>query len=146
MVTDPDHVRDLVRRLFDAMNSRELDQLDDIVTDDFTRHCEATPDVVIHSREDFKQFLRDYTAAFPDNVQTIEQLVVEGDRAGFWATYEGTQEGDLGPFAASGRRARFTFGGVAQVRQGRIAEGWVTWDNLTFLAQLGHLPAPGPAE
>jgi len=141
----PEHVRDLFRRFAEAMNSRELEQLDDILTDDFTRHCEATPDVVIDSREDFNEFLRTFTLAFPDNVQTFEQIVVEGDEAGFWATYAGTQEGDLGPFPASGRKTRFTFSGIARLREGRIAELWVTWDNMTILGQLGHLPAPEPA-
>jgi hypothetical protein len=28
------------------------------------------------------------------------------------------------------------------VANGKIAEWWVTWDNLAILAQLGHLPAP----
>jgi len=144
-VTDPDVVRDLFWRLVEAMNSRELDQLDDIVTDDFTRHCEATPGLIIQCREEFKKFLRDYTLVFPDNVQAIEQLVIDGDRAGFWGTYEGTQEGDLGPFAASGRKTKFSFGGVAYMRQDRIAEWWVTWDNMAILTQLGHLTAP-PAD
>ncbi|HEY1968924.1 MAG TPA: ester cyclase [Pseudonocardia sp.] len=144
-MSDSEHVHDLFRRPGEAMNSRELDQLDDIVTEDFTRHCEATPDVVVGSREDFKEFLRAYTASFPDNVQTFEQLVVDDDRAGFWATYEGTQQGDLGPFPASGRKTKFSFGGVARIRQGRIAELWVTWDNMAILAQLGHLPVPEPA-
>ena len=144
-MTDAEHVRDLFRRLAESMNSRELEQLDDILTEDFRRHCEATPDVTIRSREDFKEFLRAYTLAFPDNVQTFEQIVVEGDRAGFWATYEGTQQGDMGPFPANGRRTKFTFGGVAHIRDGRIAEWWVIWDNMTILAQLGHLPAPEPA-
>jgi steroid delta-isomerase-like uncharacterized protein len=145
-MSDADDVRDLFRRLAEAMNSRNLEQLDDILTEDFTRYCEATPDAaVIDSREGFKEFLRAYTVCFPDNVQTFEQVVVEGDRAGFWATYEGTQEGDLGPFPANGRRTKFSFGGVARLHQGRIAEWWVTWDNMTILGQLGHLPAPEPA-
>jgi predicted ester cyclase len=144
-MTGPENVRNLFHQLADAMNSRKLEELDDILTDDFTRHCEATPGVVIHSREDFKEFLHAYTLSFPDNVQTFEQIVVEGDKAGFWATYEGTQEGDLGPFSANGRKTKFTFGGVARIREGRIAEWWVTWDNMTILAQLGHLPAPEPS-
>jgi len=36
-MTDTENVRDLFRRLADAMNSRRLEQLDDILTDDFTR-------------------------------------------------------------------------------------------------------------
>jgi predicted ester cyclase len=143
-MTNTEHIRDLFRRLAEAMNSRELEQLDDILTDDFARHCEATPDVVVDSREDFKEFLRTYTLSFPDNVQTFEQVIVEGDMAGFWATYEGTQKGDLGPFSANGKKTKFSFAGVARTQEGRIAEFWVTWDNMTILAQLGHLPGSQP--
>ena len=139
-MTSSEHTRDLFRRLGEAMNTRKLEQLDDILTDDFTRHCEATPDVVVHSREDFKEFLRANTLSFPDNVQTFERVLTEGDMAGFWATYEGTQTGDLGPFPATGRKTTFSFAGVARTREGRIAELWVIWDNMTILAQLGHLP------
>ena len=55
---DADAMKDLVRRLADAMNSRQLDQLDAIMADDFVRHCEATPGLEVKSRDDFKAFLR----------------------------------------------------------------------------------------
>lgn len=145
MTTSTDEITTLVRRLEDAMNSRRLDLLDDILAPDFQRHCEATPDFDVRSREDFKEFLRSNTESFPDNVQTFTQVVADGDRAGIWAIYEGTQSGALGPFPASGRRTRFGFGGVLRVVDGRIAELWVTWDNMTILAQLGHLPAADTA-
>lgn len=47
----------------------------------------------------------------------------------------------MGPFPPSGKRVRFDFGAVFHVANGKIAEWWVTWDNLAILAQLGHLPA-----
>ncbi|MBW0106936.1 ester cyclase, partial [Pseudonocardia sp. KRD291] len=140
--TDGDEIRQLMQRLEDAMNSRELDLLDDILSEDFVRHCEATPDFDVRSREDFKDFLRSNTESFPDNVQTFRHVVVEGDRAGIWCTYEGTQQGPLGPFPASGKKAAFDFGGVFRVQDGKFAESWITWDNMTILGQLGHLPAP----
>jgi len=140
-MTDADHVRDLVRRLEHAMNSRELDLLDDVLAADFVRHCEATPDFDGRSREDFKDFLRSNAESFPDNVQTFRQVVVEGDRAGIWCTYEGTQTGPLGPFPASGEKTSFDFGGIFRIADGKLAELWVTWDNMTILTQLGHVPA-----
>jgi len=63
----------------------------------------------------------------------------EGRRV--WATYEGTQLGPMGPFPPSGNRARFSFAGVVRVDDGKLAELWITWDNMAILAQLGHLPA-----
>jgi predicted ester cyclase len=138
-MADDLRIRDLLHRLEDAMNARDLDALDNIVAADFLRHCEATPDFDVRSREDFKEFLRANTAGFPDNVQTFEQIVVEGDRAGIWVIYEGTQDGPFGPLPPSGRKVRFSFGGIARVQDGMLAELWVTWDNMTILGQLGAL-------
>ena len=76
---------------------------------------------------------------FPDSVQMITHLVAEGDLVGVWSTYEVTQRGQMGPFPPSGKKAQFDFGAMFRVQNGKIAEWWVTWDNMTILAQLGHL-------
>ena len=85
--------------------------------------------------------MRQDAAVFPDSVQTITHLVAEGNFVAVWATYEGTQQGPLGPFPPSGRRARFDFGAICRVERAKIAEWWVTWDNMAILRALGHLPA-----
>ena len=133
-------MRSLVQRLEDAMNERRLDDLDDLIAADFVRHCEATPQVDVRSLEQFKEFLTQDAAAFPDNVQTFTHVVAEGDQIGVFATYEGTHQGALGPFPPTGKRAKFTFAGVFRVENGKLAELWITWDNMTILAQLGLLP------
>lgn len=137
--------RSVIRRLEQAVNTRRPDLLDDIVTDGFVRHCEATPGLEVRSRGQFADFLAQDLTVFPDSVQTFEHILVDGDMAAVWATYEGTQTGPMGPFPASGRRARFWYSGVMRMEGARIAEWWVTWDNMTILAQLGHLPAPAPS-
>jgi predicted ester cyclase len=58
-----------------------------------------------------------------------------------WAIYEGTQLGQMGSFPPSGKKVRFDFGTILRVVDGKLAELWVTSDNLTILAQLGYLPA-----
>jgi steroid delta-isomerase-like uncharacterized protein len=135
-------MKELVRRLEVAMNERQLDDLDDVVAENFVRHCQATPDVNVRSREQFKQFLIDYTAAFPDNVQTFTHVVAEGDQIGVFATYEGTHTGPMGPVPATGKKVNFDFGGVFRVENGKLAEFRITWDNMTILGQLGLLPPP----
>lgn len=122
------------------MNERRLGDLDEIMAAGFVRHCEATPQVDVRSRDDFKEFLRQDAAAFPDNVQTFTHIVTEGDQIGVFATYEGTHTGQLGPFAPTGNRVKFTFAGVFRVEAGKLAELWITWDNMTVLSQLGLLP------
>jgi predicted ester cyclase len=132
--------RSLIERLETAMNRRELDKLDDILAADFVRHCEATPGLVVESLEDFKAFLRADVAVFPDNVQTFTHVAVDGDLIGVFATYEGTHLGPYGAFPPTGKRAKFDFAGMFKVADQKLAEFWITWDNMTILAQLGLLP------
>ena len=134
----------VIRRFLDAWNSRQPEAFDALVATEVVRHCEATPDVEIRSLDQLKEFLRLDTAVFPDSVQTITHLVAEGNLVAAWTTYEGTQTGAMGPFPPSGAKAKFDFGAVFRIEHGKIAEWWVTWDNMTILRALGHLPS-GPA-
>jgi len=129
----------LVTEFFDAVNDRELNRLDAIVAANFVRHCEATPDVNVRSLEDFKAFLDAYTAVFPDNVQTATHIAAGGDLIGVFATFEGTHLGPFGPFEPTGKRAKFDFAGMFKVENEKLSEFWITWDNMTILAQLGLL-------
>lgn len=141
MHTTSEENKVLVRRFEDAMNARQLQVLDELIAPDFVRHCEATPELDIRSLEQFKDFLRQDAAVFPDNTQTFTHLLAEDDLAAVWATYEGTQMGQMGPFPPSGKKVRFDFGAILRVESGKLAELWITWDNMAILAQLGHLPA-----
>jgi predicted ester cyclase len=94
----------VIRRFIDAWNSRQPDLFDDLIAPDVVRHCEATPGVEACNLDQVKEFLRQDTAVFPDSVQTIKLLVAEGNLVAAWTTYEGTQQGPMGPFPPSGGR------------------------------------------
>jgi predicted ester cyclase len=140
MDTNADQNKAVIRRFFDAWNSRHPELFDELVATNVVRHCEATPGLAASSLDDIKEFLRLDTAVFPDSIQTIRLLLAEDDLVAAWTTYEGTQSGQMGPFPPSNRRAKFDFGAVFRMADGKIAEWWVTWDNLTVLRALGHLP------
>lgn len=91
--------------------------------------------------QEFGEFLQADWASFPDSVLTISQLVAEGDRVAMWATYEATQTGPMGPFPAGGKKMSLDIAGIFRIADGKIAEIWATWDNLTALTQLGHIPS-----
>ena len=141
--TTDDDRRALVHTMVTAMNERALDRLDEVMSADFVRHCEPTPDVVITDLDGYKGFLDAFTEGFPDNVQTIEHMAVDGDLIGVFATYEGTHRGPFGPFAPTGKRVKFSFAGMFRVEDDKLAEFWVTWDQMTILGQLGLLPGGG---
>ncbi len=140
MSTTIDQNKAVIRRLLAAWNNRQPDAFDDIVAADVVRHCPATPATDVRNLSQLKEFFHQGTKIFPDSVQTIEHLVAEGSLVAAWTTYEGTQNGPMGSLPASGIRVKFNFGAVFRIHNEKIAEWWVTWDNLSILRTLGHMP------
>ena len=134
--------KSLVRSFSAAGNENDLEAFDNLLAHDFVRHCQATPEISVASRKEFKQFYRDTALTFPDQRMTLDALVAEGDRVAFWGTFSGTQVGPMGPFPPTGRRLESDIGGMFRIEDGKIAELWVTWDNLSGLVQLGLFPPP----
>jgi steroid delta-isomerase-like uncharacterized protein len=147
--------KDLVRQFIEALNAADLEALDEIVTEDFARHSQATAGPQVSSREEFIQLQESFLAIFPDQRVTIRKLVAEADEVAALATYSGTQTGAMGDFPATqtgamgdfpatGKSVESTFLAVFRVDAGRIAELWVEWDNVAMLTQLGLFPPPPP--
>jgi steroid delta-isomerase-like uncharacterized protein len=132
----------LVRRFAEVVNRGDYALLDELVASDFVRHCQATPEVTVRSREDFKRYLVENHATFPDEHMREAFLVAEGDKVAFYSIYSGTQQGPMGAFPPSGKRMELDISGLFRVVGGKLAELWVTWDNVTGLVQLGHFPPP----
>jgi predicted ester cyclase len=132
--------KSVVRRFGEALNSHNLDSLNDIVAPEFVRHCQASPWVNVRSLLEFKQFLKDDWAGVPDAKTTAQFLVAEGDLVALYFTYAGTQTGQWGPLPPTGKRVEFDASGVFRISAGKISELWITWDNLAIMAQLGQLP------
>ena len=137
----------LIERFTEVTNAADWEALDDLLTEDFQRHCDATPGVQVRSREDFKRLQETFYAIMPDQHIEGEMLIAEGDKVAAYATYSGTQTGPMGEFPATGKYAASKFLAIFRIENGRIAELWIEFDNLAILTQLGHWPPqPAPAE
>jgi predicted ester cyclase len=138
--------KDLVTAFVSAVNSRTYEVFDEIIRTDFQRHCQATPQVVVRSLEDFKSFILQDLETFPDGRVDLTQVIAEGDRVAYWGTYRGTQKGAMGPFAPTNNAVELDMAGVFRIQDGKIAELWITWDNLAVFSQLGINPMGTPDE
>jgi len=134
--------KDLVHRFTKVINAADWDALDELLTEDFSRHCQATPDVQVNSREEFMRLQESFLVSMPDQNITIDMLIAEGDKVAAYATYSGTQTGPMGEFPATGKSVKSKFLSIFRIVDGRIAEIWVEYDNLAMLSQLGLFPPP----
>ncbi|MCW8985066.1 MAG: ester cyclase [Thermoanaerobaculales bacterium] len=137
--------KELVAEVFAVIEAGDFDKLDQFIAADYVRHCQATPDIHVTSLEGLKEFLQGDLETVSDPKMVLHRLVAEDDLVAFWATYSGIQDGPMGPFPATGKRMELDFAGMHRIADDKIVETWVTWDNLTGLAQLGHFP-PQPPE
>ena len=132
----------LVESMIDAINARDLDALDSVVSENVVRHSAATPGVVVTNLDEFKDFLKGDFATVADSVQQIDIIFGTEDYVALRGGYLGTQLGPFGPFPPSGKKLELPFVGILRIDDGQIAEIWVEWDNLSALTQLGHFPPP----
>jgi len=132
----------LAESMVKAINDRDLDRLDQLMSPNVVRHSAATAGVIVTNLAEFKAFLQSDFSAVPDSVMKIDVIFGNQNFVGMRATYSGTQSGAMGPFPATGKRFELPFVGILRIDQGKILEMWVEWDNVYALTQLGHLGPP----
>ncbi len=132
--------KEIARRFAEAQNSGDIGLLNEVLAPGVVRHCQATPDVDIRSREDFVRFYEASAAVFSDARVTIDIMVAEGDMVATYGSFMGTQDGRMGLFPPTGKEVDSKFLSIIRLENGQIAEMWVEWDNLAILTQLGHFP------
>ncbi|MFC3119886.1 ester cyclase [Jhaorihella thermophila] len=130
--------REVVEAFVEAVNAQDWRALETRVASGFVRHAADSGPPVLSDRSELVDFLRQEFRVFPDAVETIEDLLCEGDKVAVRHRFSGTQNGPLGEFPASGKRATADYIAIYRIEGGMIAESWVAWDNLSVLRQLGH--------
>jgi steroid delta-isomerase-like uncharacterized protein len=144
---DPMSLRALVEQHYRNLSTGNLDAEDDLFSPDLVHVDPAVG--TIPGLDGFKAYVRAFHAAFPDERHTLSSLVESGGMVAAEGIFTGTHSGPLvgpaGQVPATGRTVRLPFADVFEVEQGRIKRHRLYYDQLSFLAQLGLLPAPAPA-
>ena len=135
----------LVRRFFAAIEQGNAATLDEVMVEDYVHHDLSLPPEMQRGREAYKQGIGMLHAAFPDWQVAVEDLVAEGDEVAVRVTVRGTHRGELMGVPPSGNTVDFGLIGSLRIADGRIAEGWVTFDALGMMQQIGAIPAPEQA-
>jgi steroid delta-isomerase-like uncharacterized protein len=131
--------RELGRRWFEEVwNARRDESIDELLAPDSYGHVEGGD---YRGPAGFREMQRVFLAALPDVRIEIEDILAEGDRAAVRWRATGTHSGDGFGFAATHKGIDVRGTTWLTARDGRITEGWDTWNLTGLLASLG---APGP--
>jgi steroid delta-isomerase-like uncharacterized protein len=96
------------------------------------------PDQEVRGIEEAKQFIAMFKSAFPDMHATVEDVVAEGDKVVTRVTLRGTHQGEVEEFGPpTGRQVEIEGITIHRIEDGKIAEEWNSYDNLSMMQQLG---------
>ena len=127
---DAAELRDFYLRYNACCNGHELGRLGEFVAADV--RVDGEP----RGLDGYVAGLEDVLRAFPDYRWDIRHLLVDPPVVAAHFTDTGTHLGEFLGVPATGRRVETQEFAVYRVAGGRIAEVWVTADNLRLLAQL----------
>jgi steroid delta-isomerase-like uncharacterized protein len=135
-----------VRRLFDELwNKGSLPVADELIAPTYTHHDASTPDVG-RGPESEKKRVMHHRNAFPDMRLTIEDIIAEGETVIARWSCRGQHKGELNGFAPTGKQVAITGVTIARFVGGKMVEGFVDWDALGLMQQLGVVPELGKAK
>jgi len=134
-MTEQDERRARIERAWIAAWDRgEVDALDELLSDGYQRW---SSDPTAEDLTEFKASIVSTRAAFPDLVTTLDEVLVEGDRAAVRWHSDGTHEHSFLGVPATKRRVSVSGATFARFEDDRIVEEFVTWDPRALLTALG---------
>jgi steroid delta-isomerase-like uncharacterized protein len=123
----------LARRSWESVDAP--DTLGEVYASDVVWHM---PDQEVRSIEEAKQFVDMFKTAFPDMQATVEDVVAEGDKVVTRVTLRGTHQGEVEEFGPpTGKQVEIEGITIHRIEDGKIAEEWNSYDNLSLMQQLG---------
>ncbi len=135
----------VVRRLFEEVwNKGNLQVADELFGPSYIHHDASTPDLG-RGPEGEKKRATLYRNAFQDFRLTVEELLSDGETITARWSCRGTHKGELNEIAPTGKQISITGISVARFAGGKMVEGWVNWDALGLMRQLGAVSEAGKA-
>lgn len=141
-MTDQKDLSKLVRDLYDAINRRDVDAFDRIVSER-VEYTEYGLNETMHGREAFKEYFQKWWEAFPNGSVKISNLIASNDQVAIEATGSGLQSGafetDGTQVNPTNRTVDFHFCKVFRIEDGLIISGRSYSDAYKLLSSASSL-------
>lgn len=137
-------VKEIARRVLEDPWRGKLDDVLELVGDDYLGHAPGLPEP-IRGKDGFREFANSYLKAFPDGSITVDAQIAEGEFVATRWTARGTNTGELMGMPATGKQVTVEGMTYSRIADGELREGWLSWDSLSMMQQLGAVPEAAPA-
>jgi hypothetical protein len=122
------------RYITEVWDQGNLNALDSFLSPNYQCHVSALAPPL--SRDDQKQLVTSFRAAFPDIELTVDDVLSDGDRIAFRSTIRGTHLGPFRGFSPTGRRVTVGLVDIIRIQDEQFVEQWGGPDLLDLLRQI----------
>jgi len=130
----------LVRRFYEEIDKGNIDILDELVAEDYLDHNPPPLPDLPAGRAESKQAFQMFQKATP-GYHHIEEQIAEGDKVVTRLTSYGKHEGDLPGAPRTGNDLKMSSITIHRIANGKLVEKWSEKDMMSFLQQIGAVPA-----
>jgi steroid delta-isomerase-like uncharacterized protein len=135
---------DTHREAHQAFTERGAEATADYFAQDITYTDEARG-LTLKTKAEVTGWLGEWKHAFSDAAVTEPTYLAAGDWTVARFQGRGSNDGDFGPYPATGRRLDAPFCEMLRWADGKATEGAIYYDSATIMVQLGHLEPPPTA-
>ena len=100
----------------------------------------------IRGSEKLVGFLEDFVGGAPGYQDVLSQMIAQDDKVAYVSTMTGRHTGPMGGLPPTGKAFTVVNIVIQRLEDGKVAETWVSWDNVAMLMQLGLFPPPSGPE
>jgi predicted ester cyclase len=126
----------MMQRLFEeVLNQRDLNLVEGLFDKEYRSASGHTP-----GPEGVRQSILAYLRAFPDVHFTMNEVIVENDMIAVRWTASGRHQGNLMGIPPTHNRVILSGIAMYQMARGKIVRGWLHFDRLHLMQQLGVVP------
>jgi len=138
----------LMRRWFqEVWNEGKTETIHELLAPDAIAIGQLEDRKQLRGAAEFVSFVSNLRATFPDIKIKVEDVFGADDKVVLrWsATMAATHSGHQSGAPATAKAVEVTGITIARIRDGKIVEGWDSWDQLGMMKQVGAYVSPQPA-
>jgi steroid delta-isomerase-like uncharacterized protein len=134
-------LRAVTRRFYDEVFTEgNLDAIDELAHDDFVEH-EEMPGLP-PTKEGVRLFASAMLEAFPDLTVSVEDIIVEDNKAASRVRFSGTHRGEFMGIPPTNKKFDVQAIDIMAYRDGKATDHWGITDQMAMMTQLGVIEEP----
>jgi steroid delta-isomerase-like uncharacterized protein len=136
--------KQVVRQFYELLDRHDLKRMEQLLVSS-TNYFFQPSGMPPMDWNGHKQLLAEVTRAFPDLNHNIEDMIAEGDKVAVRLNVTGTHKGEFQGIPPTGKNLSLDEMAFLTIIDGKITEGWITSDTMSFMQQIEAVPADADA-